>query len=114
MNDLIEELRSYGLKSVTVENACEGFSVDDDFGSTFMPKSPTYSVEFDLDHEGLERLHNALTYTPYDPEEEVRRELKLMHEVNECEGRTVHERIDNYFEMMNNKTEPARYKIRHR
>ena len=122
-NDLgFESLREYGAKSVSVEYPypCDGITAinGDEFG---VLRIPSYNIEFNVDGAGLNRLQEALKGKTRTPEEEIKHELKIMHDVNDCDGMSVSEKIDDYFEKtceMANKAPEGffygHYKIKHR
>jgi len=45
---------------------------------------------------------------------ELKRELSIMHEVNECKGSDINRRIDNYLDKKVKGAQPERYKMKYR
>ena len=117
----LENLRSYGIESITVENPSMNLAVTgDEFGALRIDNGPNYNIELNLNSDGLKRLQDALAKEPRKPEDELRHELQVMHNVNDCKGKTINEKIDRYFEKVDSKAKACkvknnvRYKIRHR
>lgn len=130
-NEELENLKSYGVQSISVDHSCcdsiTGIN-GDEFGALRIPNGPNYNIELCVDNAGLARLQEALKATPRKPEDELKHELNVMHAVNDCEGENVNEKIDKYFEKVDNKAKVCelknkksddhivyrRYKIKHR
>ena len=125
-NDL-ENLKKLGVQSISVESSCcdsiTGLN-GDEFGALRIPNGPNYSIELNVDSEGLKKLQKALKDETRKPEEELKHELNVMHAVNKCKGDSVSEKIDSYFEKVNSKAKVCEmknkaatiscYKIKHR
>lgn len=126
-NDL-ENLKEYGVQSITVENSCcdSITSINgDEFGALRIPSGQNYNIELSVDKAGLKRLQDALKKEPRKPEDELKHELNVMRMVNACDGESINEKIDNYFECVDSKAKVCelknngglsmgRYKIKHR
>ena len=124
----LENLKSYGVESISVENTYNDLAgTGDEFGAIRLDNGPKYNIELSVDSAGLTRLQKALEKEPRTPKDELKHELKVMHNVNDCEGENVSEKIDKYFEKVDNKAKAckikgmsqykmdmSRYKIRHR
>ena len=129
MNDLEETLKELGVQSITVENSfnTDMLRVDDDeFGALRVAKGPNYNIELNVDCDGLSRLQEALKSIPRKPADEIKHELNVMAKVNHCQGEGIFEKIDNYFEKVDEKAKVCeagnataltiigRYRIKHR
>ena len=101
-NDL-ENLKEYGVQSITVGHSCCDGSITgisgDEFGALRIPSGPNYNIELNVDKAGLKRLQDALKATPMKPEDE----LNVMHAVNDCNGENISAKIDKYFECVDSK-----------
>ena len=127
-NDL-ENLKEYGVQSITVEHSCCDGSITgisgDEFGALRIPSGPNYNIELNVDKAGLARLQEALKKEPRKPEDELKHELNVMHKVNACDGESINAKIDKYFECVDSKAKVCelknngglsmgRYKIKHK
>ena len=119
----LETLKDYGVQSITVEHPCNNLAITgDEFGALRIDSGPKYNIELSVDNIGLKRLQDAIAKEPRKPEDELKHELNVMHNVNACEGTSMNEKIDNYFKKVDskakvcdvkNKAVIAKYKIRH-
>lgn len=134
MNDLCEwddllKLKECGVESISVDYPSCGdlASINgDEFNALRISDGPNYNIRLNVDSTGLKRLQNALKNEPRKPEDELKHELNVMHKVNEFEGVNVREKIDKYFDNVDNKakacemeennrpTIDSRYKIKHK
>ena len=127
-NDL-ENLKEYGVQSITVEHSCCDGSITgisgDEFGALRIPSGPNYNIELNVNKAGLKRLQDALKATHRKPEDELKHELNVMHAVNDCNGENISAKIDKYFECVDSKAKVCelknngglsmgRYKIKHK
>lgn len=100
------------VSSLTMENEAPDITIsheDVPYLKLPFPYEPKFTLNIETNREGLERLQNALKEVPRSEKSELEHELKTMHEVNECEGRNIKEKAENYIKKkekaMNNKVE---------
>ena len=123
-NDDLEWLKDFGVQSIRLENPCNSLAITgDEFEALRVNDEQYFSLELNLGATDIKRLQDALSKEARKPEDELKHELNVMHAVNECEGRTINEKIDKYFEKVDgkakvckakNKVTTTRYKIKHR
>ena len=114
------------IKSVTVSNN-NGPRIGglDESWCDIVAGGPTINVELEVDPGQFAVVKNALEKANKmsSDDKETWKELGIMHAVNECEGKNIGQKIENFLEKKKKKGEKAkeackataeRYKIKHR
>ena len=116
-----------GIKSVTVDNYTPNFSYGldgDEISFVSIHDEPRINVELELDGGEFTRLQEALKIIGRSPDEQDLHDLKTMHNILECNGLNVSDKVTNYLaekeEKVKNKVRAqkanklGRYQIKHR
>ena len=113
-----ELLRKVGVTDITYENNPNYIPYD----GRCMTNAPTIKLSLELDNRKLEDFQKAIKKLDEKTDEmELKDELLTMHNVNECPGSNIREKIDNYLEakvgkpkIMEEGNVIQNYKIKHR
>ncbi len=93
-----ELLRKFGVTEISSENNAN-IGCYDDYG--YVTTEPMFKLSLELDRDRLDAFQNTLAELNKNSnfktdEMELKNELLTMHEVNDCLGLNVSEKIDNY------------------